>query len=53
MIRHIKRWNKWRILSRGSMVYKFLVLIKLIHAPSMYWMVLSEDMIDVMKILKK
>jgi hypothetical protein len=34
IIKHLKRWNKWRKLNGNSKMYKFLVLIGFIISPS-------------------
>jgi hypothetical protein len=34
MIKHFKRWNRWRKLSVESKLFKFLVLIKLANSPT-------------------
>lgn len=32
---HIRRWNFWRKRSRDSLIYKLLVLFRIIKSPSM------------------
>lgn len=39
IIRYIKRWNEWRKGNRNSILYKFLVLIKVRRSPTLehFW----------------
>lgn len=34
IIKHLKRWNKWRKFNKNSRKYKFLVLIGVMKSPS-------------------
>jgi len=34
MIRHIRKWNRWRKGCRNSWFHKILVFLKLTHSPS-------------------
>ena len=43
MIRHIKRWNKWRKNNLNGKFYKFLVLIGIIKSPTMQMMIFFEE----------
>lgn len=43
IIKHIKKWNKWRKHCLNSPFHKFLVLIGMIHSPSMLFTVLPEE----------
>ena len=36
MIKHIKRWNKWRKYNDNSPFHKILVLLGLVKSPSYY-----------------
>lgn len=35
--RHFRKWNKWRKRSGDPKLYKFLVLLRIIKAPTFEW----------------
>lgn len=43
MIKHFKRWNKWRKKNVGGPIYKFLVLIGLASSPSFIFTHTDEE----------
>lgn len=43
LVRHIKRWNKWRKGSMNSKFYKFLVLLGLYKSPTFALMLTDEE----------
>lgn len=43
IIRHIKRWNKWRKRCRNGKFHKFLVLIGVIHSPTFLRILTDEE----------
>lgn len=43
MIKHLRRWNRWRKGSADSKIYKILVLFGLMRSPSMRFVFLQEE----------
>lgn len=43
IIRHCKKWNKWRKRCGNGKLYKFLVLIKFTRSPTFMFMWDAED----------
>lgn len=43
MIRHFKRWNKWRKKSLNGPIYKFLVLIGFVKSPTLMFTLTDEE----------
>lgn len=43
IIKHIKRWNRWRKNNLNSPIHKLLVLFKVIESPSMKWVRTKEE----------
>lgn len=43
IIRHIKRWNKWRKNCCNSKFHKFLVLVGIIKSPTMPHILLDDE----------
>lgn len=43
IIKHVKRWNKWRKRCLNGPFHKFLVLLGLRHSPTMYCVFLDEE----------
>jgi len=43
IIRHIKRWNKWRKNCLNSKFHKFLVLVGIIKSPTMPLILLDDE----------
>lgn len=44
LIKHIRRWNIWRKYNGNSRMHKLLVLIGLIHSPTMRMVLLPEEL---------
>lgn len=43
LLKHIRRWNKWRKDCLNSPIYKFFVLIGFIKSPTMPLVLLDEE----------
>ena len=43
LIKHIKRWNRWRKYNTNSKLHKLLVLLGIIKSPTMvFWFPVDE-----------
>lgn len=49
LIKHFKRWNKWRKGCFNSRLYKFLVLIGLVKSPSFAWTFTDDEISEMRK----
>ena len=43
IIKHIKRWNKWRKYSYNSPISKFFVLLHVINSPTFNFVFTDEE----------
>lgn len=43
MIKHIKRWNKWRKYNCNGKLHKLLVLLKLRYSPTFIYTFTDEE----------
>ena len=43
LIKHIRRWNRWRKYNLNSPLYHILVLFGYINSPSMQTVILPEE----------
>lgn len=53
MINHIRRWNIWRKYSANRSIYKILVLLGLLHSPTLGFTLLPEEENEVIRRLQK
>lgn len=53
MIRHFKRWNKWRKRCANGWTYKFAVLIGFVHSPTFALVLTDEDEQAYWKMMRK
>lgn len=42
-IKHFKKWNRWRKSNLNSKVHKILVLLKVVHSPTFYYMIYNDS----------
>ena len=49
LIKHIRRWNIWRKCNKNSKLHKFFVLIGFTKSPSMSYVLLPEEQIEIGK----
>ena len=46
MIKHIKRWNKWRKFNANSWFHKLLVLLGLRNSPTFKFVLTDEEEVE-------
>lgn len=53
MTKHIKRWNTWRKRNTNGILYKILVLFKIVKSPSMAFTITPEEAKAISKAFEK
>lgn len=53
IFRHIRRWNKWRKGNLNSHFHQFLVLIGFVKSPTMFLILLDDEILDIHDTLER
>lgn len=53
LIKHVRRWNRWRKYNLNSPFYHILVLFGIVKSPTYHLVILPEEQIQIEELIEK